>query len=477
MDLAAEASRRALAEAGVQAGCIDTIAVVRLFSDSAKAWRSPFGGSDNPPESIARRIGAQLQDRIYSNAGGTEPMQLLAELFTDIAAGNRRMALLAGAEAIATERFARRRDFSLDWSEQFDLPMDNREYLKRFASPEELHSGMFLPAHYYALIENLLAHRLGHDASAHRDHMGNLLAPFSEVAAANPFSQFPRGFTAQEIATINDANYRICHPFSKRLVAQDAVNQAAALLLTSAGEARRLGVNPAHWVFVEAYGSGEDVFLSRRQDPARSEAMERVLRGTLESAEAGAGDMDLVDIYSCFPCAVHTACEALGLPADGSGRLTVTGGLPFFGGPGNNYCLHALAEMTTRLRGGTSRGLVTGNGGILSKHAAAVLGTDPGRAASTDWASGDLLRIAPESQHEQPAAAAPGKGSILSYTVIAGRDKPDRAVVLAETDNGERFLARNDDAQETALLWEHSPIGESIEVHSEEQRNRYRRTA
>ena len=78
MALAATASQTALDDAGIPADQLDTIAVIRLFSDSAPAWRCPFGGSDNPPASIAQRIGAQPAQRIYSNAGGTQPQQILA---------------------------------------------------------------------------------------------------------------------------------------------------------------------------------------------------------------------------------------------------------------------------------------------------------------------------------------------------------------------------------------------------------------
>ena len=69
------------------------------------------------------------------------------------------------------------------------------------------------------------------------------------------------------------------------------------------------------------------------------------------------------------------------MPADGSKPLTVTGGLPFFGGPGNNYSMHALAEMAHRLRNGQGNGLITANGGMLSKHAALLLANKPAEAA------------------------------------------------------------------------------------------------
>ena len=359
MSLAATASQRALDDAGISAEQVDTISVIRLFSDSAPAWRCPFGGSDNPPASIARRIGAKPAQRIYSNAGGTQPLQMLAELFTAIARGDVSVALLAGAEAIASQRHAQRNGLQPDWAEELDLPMDERPYTQRFAGPQELASGMFLPAHYYSLIENRQAHDLGHSPQGHREYMARLFAPLSQVAAANPQAFFRQAYGPADLAVLARDNYPITQPYSKRLVAQDAVNQAAALALTSVGKARELGIPRDQWIFLQGYGEGSDHYLFIRDDIGRSEAMTQVLTASLSLAKIDSTALDLIDIYSCFPCAVHAACDILSLPPDGSRPLTITGGLPYFGGPGNNYTTHALAEMARRLRGGDGHGLVT----------------------------------------------------------------------------------------------------------------------
>ena len=473
MEIAAAACHAALSDAGAKASDIDTIAVIRLFSDSAKIWQSPFGASNNPPESIARHIGASPTHRIYSNAGGTEPLQRLAELFGDIARGERELVLLAGAEAIANQRFALRNGYELNWHEEFDAPLDNREYRVRFASSEELNSGMGMPAHYYALIENYQANQLGHNLEQHRRHMSQLMAPFSEVAAANPFSQNGIAFSAQELATPGKANFPICLPYSKLLIAQDSVNQGAALVLTSAGKARELGIDPSNWIFVQAYAEGVDQCLSQREDPGRSMAMEQVFASTLEIAETRAASIDLIDIYSCFPCAVHSACDALGLPTDGSHALTVTGGLPYFGGPGNNYSMHALAEMAVRLRHGELRGLVTANGGQLTKHAAAVLSPNHSYPGNINWEKDAVVSVDPDSIPTRPYCEKPSSGQIISYTVIHGRNEDDVGIALAETSAGERFFASSAEPGITAAIIENSPIGRTIDVQPESDRRRF----
>jgi acetyl-CoA C-acetyltransferase len=470
MQLAATACQTALQDAGVPAEEVDTIAVIRLFSDTVKTWQSPLGGSKNPPESVARRIGAIPTHRIFSNASGTEPLHVMVELLGAIARGEKNVALLTGAEAIASQRFAQRNGLVDDWHEEFDTPFENREYLDRLLSMEEIRCGLTMPVRSYAIIENIHAHRMGHDLQQHRKYMAQLMAPFSEVAATNPYAQFPKAYPEHDLAEPGPDNYLISLPYSKRLVAQDAVNQASALLLTSVGHARRLGVDPRQWVFLESYAEGADTYLSQREDPGYSEAMKLVLTAAMDRAGTTHDDMDLVDIYSCFPCAVTAACEVLGLPTDGSRPLTVTGGLPFFGGPGNNYSAHALAEMALRLRGNPSRALVTSNGGMLSKHAAAVLTTESARATNIDWTKGENLTVDCASIPVRPMATNPQRGAVVSYTVLSRREMADIAMVLAETAAGERILASSMEPAITGSMQNGSPIGREIDVHEEEDR-------
>lgn len=477
MDLAATASRLALKDAGgsLQAEDINSIAVSRLFSDSAPAWACPFGASDNPPESIARRIGATPQQRIYGTIGGTQPLQLMAELFSSIARGEIDCALLAGAEAIANQRHAQRNSLTLDWSEQFDLPLDSRMDSDLGAAPAELLSGMYLPVHYYALIENHRAWLQHNSPQQHRAQMADLFSPLSQIASHNPYSYRPQAYSAERLLCMDKNNYPVSLPYSKLLVAQDAVNQSAALILCSAGKARECGINPAQWTFLQGYAEGSDHYLLQRQNPGTSESMRKVIEKTLESASVTAEEFDLIDIYSCFPCAVEAACDVLRLPIDGSKALSVTGGLPYFGGPGNNYSMHALAEMTARLRGTSQRALVTANGGVLSKHAAAALANYPADEIANPL---NMNSIEPYivSQKSIPSVAicdTPEAGTVISYTIIYERKKDDLAVVMAETAEGKRFLAHSTQREIVEEIKQASPAGRPVNITSKENRHRF----
>ena len=478
MDLAGIAARGALSDAGgrCQASDVDCIAMVRMFSDTAPAWRCPFGGSNNPPGSIAKRLGIRPSKLIYSASAGTQPMELLIELMGDIARGETKMALLAGSEAIGSQRYAQRRNIELDWQEHIDLPMDERRQINTIHSPQELAANLYLPMQVYALIENLRAHQRGLDRQQLDASMGQLLSGLSRVAANNPHAVRQQAYSAEAISSPANNNYELSLPYRKLQVSQDAVNQSAALLITSVGHARKLGIDESKWVSVQAYAYAHDIALTQRQDIGRSSAMQSVLNAVTEQTGNTAKDFQHIDIYSCFPCAVDAACEVLGLPSDGSVDLTVTGGLPYFGGPGNNYCTHSMAEMVQQLRQSRGQGLVTANGGALSKHAAVVLATEPGNFGP-DWLDNNLQRNSTSLETANIPAIdycdQPTAGSIVTYTFIPGKKTCDRVLVIGETDNGQRFLAINEESEVCKWVSQHNPIGRRINITTENDSHRF----
>jgi acetyl-CoA C-acetyltransferase len=212
--------------------------------------------------------------------------------------------------------------------------------------------------------------------------MSDLWAGFSTVAAANPYAQFPVARDAAFLSTPSAANYPVADPYLKWDVAQDAVNQGAAVILTSEAEADRLGIAAERRVYLHGYADAHDAPPSERADLSRSVAMAAALRLAMDAAGVEFSALGYVDLYSCFPVAVLLAAEALGLTITEQCRspipLTVTGGLPFFGGAGNNYSMHAIATMVERLRADPDAfGLVLANGGFLSKEAVGVYSARP----------------------------------------------------------------------------------------------------
>ena len=152
-------------------------------------------------------------------------------------------------------------------------------------------------------------------------------------------------------------------------------------------------------------------------------------------------DMDYIDFYSCFPVAVEQAAEAYGIDESDQRGLTVTGGLPYAGGPGNNYSLHALATMVERVRGKPgAMGLVTGLGVYASRHSSTVISSKPRDPARGNAAA--MSNIAYKEASPVIAEEASGRGTIEAYVVMHDREgAPELGAVVGRLEDGQRFLA------------------------------------
>jgi acetyl-CoA C-acetyltransferase len=176
----------------------------------------------------------------------------------------------------------------------------------------------------------------------------------------------------------------------------------------------------------------------RRPDLATGPASWRSLDTALEIAGRSIRDMTFLDFYSCFAIPVFNAIDHLGIAPDDPRGLTLTGGLPFFGGAGNNYSAHAIVEAVQRLRGVPGSYAVVGaNGGVMSKYATGIYSTTP-----ADWSGGSRWTKLEDERGGLPLAEdSAGDATIDSYTVIPGKGDP-LAVVVARTGRGERLVAR-----------------------------------
>ncbi len=472
VDLAARAAARALEDTGaasdVVAAAIDTVAGIRQFEISVPGARAPLGKSDNYPRSVAQRIAATPRRAILEVGGGQGPQHLVTELAAEIAAGRSRVALAFGSEAISTARGLAAAPDKPDFTEHAEGDLEDRGYgLAGLVSMEGTQHGLSDAPSQYALFENARRARLGASRADYAAQMGALFAPFTRVAAANPYSAAPVERTAEELVTPTEANRPIADPYPRYVVARDQVNQGAAVLLASVDAARALGVPESAWVYLHGHADLRERVLMDRQDLSGSPAAREAIALTLDMAGLTPDRIATWDFYSCFPIAVfNAAIDGLGLAVDDPRGLTVTGGLPFFGGAGNNYSMHAIAETVQRARRAPGTfGFVGANGGALSKYSAAVYSTTP-RA----WQA-DRSRPAQEKIDAVPAVPqvtrASGPATIETFTVTHARDGAKTGIVIGRLDaTGERFVARGweGDTALIDLLESEQPIGAPVWV-------------
>ncbi len=445
-DLRAEAARRAFADSGADpaalAAVIDRVVAVRTMLDSVPTLPQPFGRCANPPGTLADDLGIAPREAIHSKVGGDQPQALVNGSAAAIYRGEARAVLLAGAEANAAMRAALKAGEALDWSRSSEGDHSDLGLGSPLLSPYEMVNGLGAPTQTYPAFEHALAARLGNDRAQHRSVMSVLWAGFSRVAATNPYAQFPVERSAVFLSTPGADNYPVADPYLKWDVAQDAVNQGAALILTSEGEADRLGIARERRVYLHGHAAAADRFSSERPDLSRSLATELVLARTLATSGITTAEIGPMDLYSCFPVAVLLAAEALGIdPLADPEKLTVTGGLPFFGGAGNNYAMHAIATMVERLRAAPgARGLVLANGGFLSKEAAGVYSTEP-MAGWLPQSNADIQAQC-DAQVGPPLLSEDADGVLESFTVTYVKGEAARGYAFLRTDEGARVLAR-----------------------------------
>lgn len=471
ISLAVEAAERALADSGARdiAAQIDTIAMVRTMDDSIPSFPQPFGRAENLPRAIAREIGANPAEAIYEVTGGQSPQSLVNEMAGRIHDGACEVALIAGTEAIGARKTARKAGIELDFSSDVGGQLEDRGLGPMLLSRYEIKHGLVTPAFFYALFENAYAHKLGHARSTHRAEMGQLFEKFASVAADNPYAQFPVARDADFLATPSRENYPFADPYLKWHMAQDAVNMAAAVLIMSSEKADALGVPEDKRVYLHGGGEAADLHISERPRLEGSWAMDAALGTALEQAGKTPADMGLLDLYSCFPIAVFSSTASLGINWKTDPRaLTLTGGLPFFGGPGNNYSLHGIASMIESVRQQSGAfGLVLANGGWMTKESAGIYSTR----------QPDTFVPVPKAVEAANAIALVeevSSGSLETFTLVHGRDGPAQAIVFGRTAADQRFIATSREASVLARLGEDVlPIGAPLAVTRENEVNTF----
>ena len=472
-DLAGRAAQAALDDAGARqplAPQIDLIASIRQFEISTPRAAPPFGASDNFPRSVARRIGADPARAVLEVTGGQGPQHLVNELCGAINAGEVEMALIAGSEAISTVRHLQSKGEARDWSESVGGQLEDRGYgVSGLVTGEFIRHGAVTPITVYAMFENARRARLGLSRADYALAMGQLFAPFTAVAAGNPHAMSREVYSAEDLASVTAANRLTSDPYPRRMVARDQANQGAAVLMTSLGRARDLGVPEDRLIYLHGAADAKERTVIERADLSHGRASVLAARQALAVAGLEVEQIDLFDLYSCFPIAVFNMLEGLDLHADDPRPFTVTGGLPFFGGAGNNYSTHAIASMVRALRARPGDyGFVGANGGFLSKYSVGIYSTRP---ASWHGADSRALQAQIDAWPAPRLAEAPsGSATVETYTIdYAG--KAPRGLIVGHLDTGGRFVARtapDDEATVKAMICE-DPLGERVDVETNDQ--------
>lgn len=456
------ADRAAEATAGVRGDVLRQIDSLQVVF--CQTW--PY---DDPVGRLADALGASPRHRHYSGIGGTTPQQLVDSTAEAMARGELDLALICSAEALATTRAAKKRGERLSWSHRKSTPFP-------WDPPHEseVTHEVFQAWETFPLWDTARRARLGRSLGDDAVEAATVMAAMSTVAATNPHAWQQVSYDADVIGTPTADNRYVGWPYTKREVAVMDVDMSAALLLATAEKADALGVPEDDRLYLTGWAYAEDpANIAERADMTRSAGMAEATRHALTAAGIGLDDIDAFDLYSCFPSSLRLACDAIGLDLHDSRGLTVTGGLPYAGGPASGYVTHAIAGLYQRLRAEPGRGLVTGVGMHMAKHVAAVWSSTPDtaiRGGSPD--AGEVQADVEATQPRLPLLTGwQGRATVCAYTVAHGRDGAAQLGLVVLDTPGGRALARVTDTALLADAEQRELVGRAVAVTTNGKRN------
>jgi acetyl-CoA C-acetyltransferase len=454
-------AREAAALAGAEAVLphIDSLQVVYCQS-----W--PY---DDPAGRLAAAIGASPQHLLYSGIGGTTPQDLTNRTAEAMQRGELDLALICSTEALATVRGAKKRGERLPWSHRKSSPFPWEP-----PHPSEMAHDVLQAWETFPLWDTARRAKRGASLADDATEAATMMAAMSVVAAGNPHAWRPTALDAATIGTSTADNRYVGWPYTKHEVAVMDVDMSAAVLLATREKADALGIAEDRRLYLTGWAYAEDpAGIAERADMSRSAAMSVVGEHALAHAGVGLGDIDAFDLYSCFPSSLRLACDALGLAIDDPRGLTLTGGLPYAGGPASGYQMHAIAAAYDRVCGTArpNRALITGVGMHMAKHVAGIWSATPDPVRTPP----DPVAVQAEVEMRQPRrnllTTWSGPATVCAYTVAHGRDgSPQQGLVVLDTEGG-RALARVNNASLLVDAESRELVGQPVTATTDGKRN------
>lgn len=424
------------------------------------SWRYP-----DPARLVADGVGAaNVRTEIVEI--GVLQTTVLSRALEAVATGGTEVALVVGGEALDRRRVARRQGRRASERVQDPSVVPGAVIAAEvdFRGKYEGEWGLEEAYLQYALLDSALRHRLGLGIEENRAQIAELWAQFNRIAAANPAAWDRTPWSAEQLLDhTRRGNRPLADPYSVKTVTQMHVDQAAALIICSAGAADRAGVAEDRRIYpVVTVESDLAVPVVERADPGEC-AQWGFIAAELERAiGAPVATVDLLDLYSCFPIAVAHQRDAFGVT--GRADLTVTGGMTFGGGPLNNAALQAMATAAHLLqnRSGPASGVVTAVSGLLAKQGAVLLARDrPERG----YRRVDVTDRARDAVRTRPVVARyTGRAIVDALTVLVARDGRAEIVAVLATPEGAGTVARSADQDLVQSARATDWVGATVEV-------------
>jgi acetyl-CoA C-acetyltransferase len=452
------------------AGKIDSVFITNIFGYQ-------YGDA---PTQLCEILGLEnVKYKEFSPLGGNTPQYHVNRVCQKLWEGELQMAFLAGAEATYSMAKAMKSGLKLDWtpaqkpsyigSSAHALKSNSADENRLGTTDLENNYELYLLANAYPIFETALRYKFRHSPEEHQKHIGELYAPFSKVASQNQHAWQQTPYTVEEIYKPSPDNRYIAYPYTKRMCANNQVDQAAFLVLTTESIANELQIPQKQRVYPIGGADAHDIWdFACRPDIAKSEAIEWAGKMALEKAHLTLEQVDAFDVYSCFPVAVQVAREALGILPTDSRPLTLTGGLAYFGGAWNNYSMHAIAQAVENIRQKPQNILITALGWYITKHSVGIYSANPNPNPDFTYTFKEFhSTIEVLNQVNAPSF------EIVGYTLIYERDgSPLRGIALGKVGEARAWAFIEGSKERLACLETEEWVGKTLPVYFDEKRKR-----
>ena len=453
LDLMLEAVRAA----GRDAGHAALLTACQYIAVPRGRWRYR-----NPAGAIAADIGARHATTVLASVGVLQ-QSLLGEACARITRGEAHTTLVAGADAGYRLLRAQIAGITAPEREQDDDPDHYLAPKDDLFHAVESRAGFEMPVGLYAIMESAWRARHGWSVGEHRDRLADLYNNFATIAAANPHAWQRTALTASDIRNASARNPMQAFPYTRAHCSSWNVDQAAALLFCSEARALELGIRRDRWIYpLASTHSNHMTSVSARADLSRCIGADLAGEAALDAAGLTIDQVDLLELYSCFPIAVTSYAEALRVTMPRA--LTITGGMPFAGGPFNNYVLQASCRAAELLRKrGHGAALLSSVSGMLTKPGFGLWSTMPGAQGFVEQ---DVsTAVAAQTATVPVLDDYTGPAAMAGYTVLHSRAQTVRAVALVDTPAGQRVLTTSEDPALIARLEREEYVGRVMHIN------------
>ena len=445
-----QAVKEALSDSGNKSikDQIDEIRIPKGF------WRNR-----DPGKWIAKNNDFKKIPTTYVAKIGVLQQNLINEACLKIENGEINAAIILGGEA----RYKQLRSI-IEKKEYSETKLDENPdfYIKAkedLYGDEELKELGAMAVGYYASMETAIRKNDDETIEEHQNNIASMYEEFSKVASNNEDAWLDHPYSREEILVISKKNKMLAYPYNKLHCTSWNVNQSAALIICSEELANKLEIDNNKRVYPIS-SSENNHMIAIQQRPKLFESLGMIYAAKSINKMMKKLDirLDAYDLYSCFPAAVKMFSKSLELGSEIP--KTITGSMPYAGGPLNSFVIHSTVKMIQKIRALEVRhGLVTGVSGMMTKQSFCVWGKEYQKQFIFD----DVTERAKLDENPvELSNIAEGEGEIIGYTIIQGSDNAPKAVLYLDDEKKHRKVVSSLDKNFINLLMEEEWVGKKV---------------